>query len=109
MVKALFRAAKATFSTRPIFHSSDTAIRGHVFCSFLALSLRKELFERCASAGLAPKWMPLLRDLYRLQVGTVEKNGRRVEIRTPAFGEVGNVFRAMCAVAVTVATPCRAR
>ena len=26
--------------TRPIFHSSDAAIRGHVFCSFLALSCR---------------------------------------------------------------------
>ena len=29
--------------TRPIFHSSDAAIRGHVFCSFLALSMQKEL------------------------------------------------------------------
>ncbi|MDQ3920912.1 MAG: IS1634 family transposase, partial [Actinomycetota bacterium] len=46
-VEALFRAAKASFDTRPIFHSSDAAIRGHVFCSFLALLLQKELFERC--------------------------------------------------------------
>jgi hypothetical protein len=29
--------------TRPIYHASDAAIRGHVFCSFLALVLRKEL------------------------------------------------------------------
>nr|WP_188914850.1 hypothetical protein [Salinarimonas ramus] len=48
VVEALFRAAKATFSTRLIFHSSDAAIRGHVFCSFLALILRKEIFERCS-------------------------------------------------------------
>ncbi|MGY3333677.1 hypothetical protein ACVILI_006754 [Mesorhizobium sp. USDA 4775] len=33
-VESLFRAAKATFNTRPIFHQSDAAIRGHVFCSF---------------------------------------------------------------------------
>jgi hypothetical protein len=28
-------------STRPIFHKLDETIRGHVFCSFLALVLKK--------------------------------------------------------------------
>lgn len=42
-VEALFRAAKASFDTRPIFHQSDAAIRGHVFCSFLALTMAKRL------------------------------------------------------------------
>ena len=36
-VEDLFRRTKAIMRTRPIFHSSDAAIRGHVFCSFLAL------------------------------------------------------------------------
>ena len=34
-VEQLFRTAKALMRTRPIYHSSDAAIRGHVFCSFL--------------------------------------------------------------------------
>src|SRR5829696_8716601 len=68
-VEALFRATKASFDTRPIFHSSDAAIRGHVFCSFLALLLQKELFESCADAGTA-EWANLLRDLDRLQEAT---------------------------------------
>ena len=38
-VEELFRTAKALMHTRPIYHSSDAAIRGHVFCSFLALVL----------------------------------------------------------------------
>src|SRR5204863_9182949 len=42
-VEQLFRTVKALMRTRPIYHSSDAAIRGHVFCSFLALILRKEL------------------------------------------------------------------
>jgi hypothetical protein len=42
-VEEVFRTAKALMHTRPIYHSSDEAIRGHVFCSFLALVLRKEL------------------------------------------------------------------
>src|SRR5215212_6229882 len=58
-VEALFRAAKASFDTRPIFHSSDAAIRGHVFCSFLALLLQKELFESCADAGITADWAHL--------------------------------------------------
>jgi transposase len=36
-VEDLFRRAKAVLRTRPIFQSCDTTIRGHVFCSFLAL------------------------------------------------------------------------
>jgi hypothetical protein len=35
-VEQLFRTAKALMRTRPIYHSSDAAIRGHVFCAFLA-------------------------------------------------------------------------
>ena len=55
-VEQLFRTAKSLMRTRPIYHSSDAAIRGHVFCSFLALVLRKELDERCRNAGWRPEW-----------------------------------------------------
>ena len=94
MVEALFRAAKATFDTRPIFHSRDAAIRGHVFCSFLALVLAKELQERCARAGFQPEWERLVRDLDRLQSGVIEKDNTRITVRTPVTGEVGPTFRA---------------
>lgn len=46
-----FRTAKALRRTGPLYHSSDAVIRGHVFCSCLALVLRKELGERCPMAG----------------------------------------------------------
>ena len=49
-VEDLFRRAKAILRTRPIHHSSDAAIRGHVFCSFLALMLQKELADRCRAS-----------------------------------------------------------
>ena len=94
MVESLFRAAKATFDTRPIFHSCDGAIRGHVFCSFLALILAKELQDRCARAGFQPEWDRLVRDLDRLQSGVIEKHNKRITVRTPVSGDVGSVFRA---------------
>ena len=66
-VEDLFRRTKAIMRTRPIFHSSDAAIRGHVFCSFLALAMQKHLDDLLRQAGLAPEWKELLRDLDRLQ------------------------------------------
>src|ERR687884_615590 len=103
-VEALFRAAKASFDTRPIFHSSDAAIRGHVFCSFLALLLQKELFERCTEAGITPEWAKLLRDLDRLQQATVESGGKTWTVRTEATGAIPALMRV-----AGIALPARVR
>ena len=94
-VEALFRTAKALMHTRPIYHQSDAAIRGHVFCSFLALVLRKELDERCRKAGLRPEWGDVLRDLDRLQEVAISKGGKTMALRTPATGVVGPLFKAV--------------
>ena len=93
-VENLFRQAKAVLRTRPIYHSSDAAIRGHVFCSFLALVLQKELTNRCRAEGVAVEWADLLRDLDRLQEATIDKDGKRITTRTPVAGQVGRVFQA---------------
>src|SRR5215468_5996330 len=45
-VEQTFRTAKHLLSTRPIFHKLDETIRGHVFCSFLALVLKQALADR---------------------------------------------------------------
>src|SRR5215204_3997084 len=94
-VEQLFRTAKALMRTRPIYHSSDAAIRGHVFCSFLALILRKELDERCRAAGFRPEWGDVLRDLDRLQEVAITKDGRAMTLRTPATGVIGPLFKAV--------------
>src|SRR6476661_1130079 len=93
-VEQLFRTAKALMRTRPIYHSSDAAIRGHVFCSFLALILRKELDERCRNAGFRPEWGDVLRGLDRLQEVAITKEGRQMTLRTPATGVIGPLFKA---------------
>lgn len=93
-VESLFRAAKASFDTRPIFHQSDAAIRGHVFCSFLALTLAKEMMRLCEAKGIKPEWQPLFNDLDRLQQATIEKDGKAITVRTPTAGMVGSVFQA---------------
>ncbi len=94
-VEQLFRTAKSLLATRPIYHKCDAAIRGHVFCSFLALVLRKELETRLADAGCKPEWAEVLRDLDRLQEIEVDHDGKRFVLRTPATGVAGKLLRAV--------------
>jgi hypothetical protein len=94
-VEQLFRQAKAGLATRPIYHSSDMAIRGHVFCSFLALLLAKELEDRLHRHGIAAEWGDILRDLDRLQEIELEQDGKRFLLRTPTTGVAGKLFQAV--------------
>jgi hypothetical protein len=94
-VEQLMRQLKAVLATRPIYHSSDMAIRGHVFCSFLALVLAKELEERLDRHGIAAEWGDILRDLERLQEITLEQDSKRFRLRTPTTGLAGKLFQAV--------------
>ena len=94
-VEDIFRTTKSILDTRPIYHQTDEAIRGHVFCSFLALVLRKALEESLAAARLKPEWGALLRELDRLQEIETEQEGKHFILRTPVTGDVGRVFQAV--------------
>ena len=95
VVEQLFRTEKALLETRPIYHQSDEAIRGHVFCSFLALVLAKELEDRLAATGLKPERRELLADLDRLQEIEVEQDGKRFILRSAVTGMAGKAFQAV--------------
>jgi hypothetical protein len=94
-VEAIFRTAKSILETRPIFHQSDAAIAGHLFCSFLALLLRKELDERLTAAGVNAEWTDIVRDLDRVEQVTIEQGAKRFVLRPQAPGWAGAVFRAV--------------
>ena len=94
-VEEMFRAAKTLLETRPIFHKCDETIRGHVFCSFLALLLRKELLDRLEAQGEKLEWAELLRDLEALQYTEVESQGKRFLLRSDLADTTAAVFRAV--------------
>ena len=94
-VEHWFRACKSLLETRPIYHQRDETIRGHVFCSFLALLLRYELQARLAARSPAPEWADVLQDLERLQYVEVEQGAKRFRLRTELQGTSGRVFRAV--------------
>ena len=94
-VEHVFRDAKSLLETRPIFHKRDETIRGHVFCSFLALVLKKELYRRIEATGNSFEWSEIKQDLKSLQQVTIEQEGKRLAIRTQCQGTCGKVFQAV--------------
>jgi transposase len=94
MVEHWFRACKSLLETRPIYHQRDETIRGHVFCSFLALLLRHELQARLKARGQELEWAEVIQDLERVQYVEVEHTGKRFLLRSELQGTAGRVFQA---------------
>ena len=95
MVEQWFRCCKSLLATRPIFHRRDETIRGHVFCSFLALLLRHELQARLQARGQAVEWAAVVQDLERLQYVEVAHGDKRFRLRTELQGSAGQVLQAV--------------
>ncbi len=94
-VERVFRDVKTMLHTRPVYHQKNENIRGHVFCSFLALVLRKELERRLNTAGHDFEWSDIKQDLKALEQVTIEENGKRLSIRSQCKGVCGKVFQAV--------------
>jgi hypothetical protein len=94
-VEHWFRACKSLLDTRPIYHQRDETIRGHVFCSFLALLMRHELQTRLAAKGHVFEWADVLQDLERVQYVDVAQDGKRFRLRSELTGTAGRTFQAV--------------
>ena len=76
MVEDVFRSLKSVLRTRPVWHQCDETIRGHVFSSFLALVLLKELLGRLEESSTDQK-------LPKIEWGRLKRVGPRAESFTP--------------------------
>lgn len=94
-VEQAFRDMKSILETRPVYHQRDENIRGHVFCSFLALVLKKELQRRLEEAGHVFEWVDIKRDLKSLQEVGITDKGKSLLLRTKCDGVCGKVFQAV--------------
>jgi hypothetical protein len=104
MVEQLFRAVKSILESRPVYHQWDATIKGHVFCSFLALVLMHELKRRMAVRGYHEEWDVVRRDLESLCEVEVGDEQDRYLLRTALQGVTGKALQA-----VGVAVPPMAR
>jgi hypothetical protein len=94
LVESLFRSMKSILETRPVFHKCDDTIRGHVFCSFLALMLIKELQRRLEQRGWRVEWRRLLDDLDELQEIVMSVDEKTFVVRTATQGDAGKAIQA---------------
>jgi transposase len=94
LVEQLFRAAKSLVDTRPIFHQWDATIKGHVFCSFLALVLLDELKRRLSRRGWQLEWADIRRDLAALMEIEVRQGEDWYYLRTALQGVAGKALQA---------------
>jgi len=93
-VESIFRTMKSILETRPVYHKCDETIRGHVFCSFLALVLLKELNSCMAKRGWTAEWDRLKQDLDSLEEITVNTAGKSFVIRSETRGDAGKAIQA---------------
>jgi len=94
MVEAMIRTAKSILETRPIYHKCDETIRGHVFCSFLALRLKAEVERRMDERNETWEWAEVLRGLDNLQEVEATFRGHRYLLRSQLTGHAHQAIRA---------------
>ena len=94
MVEDLFRTTKSILETRPIYHKCDETIRGHVFCSFLALVLKAALEGRLRDREESWEWAEILRGLENLQEVEAVFQGRRFYLRSQLVAHAHKAIRA---------------
>jgi transposase len=95
MVEDLFRTTKSILDNRPIYHKCDETIRGHVFCSFLALRLKAELEQRLLDRDEQWEWAEIVRGLDNLQEVEAVFQGRRFVLRSQLMGQAHKAIRAV--------------
>jgi hypothetical protein len=93
-VEDIIRTAKSILETRPIYHKCNETIRGHVFCSFLALLLKTELERRMKFADLQCEWAQVLRGLEALQQVEAAFEDKRFLLRSQLGAEASAALRA---------------
>jgi transposase len=94
-VERFFRDVKSLLDTRLVYHRCDENIRGHVFTSFLALMLRKELDRRLEAEGECYEWAEIKQDLEALKRVTIEEGSQRFTISSQCQGVCGKIFQAV--------------
>jgi len=94
-VERVFRDMKSMLETRPVYHQNDANIAGHVFCSFLALVLRKELEQRLTNAGHQFEWSDIKQDLKALKEVEIQEGDTRFVVRSQCKGHCGKIFQAV--------------
>ena len=94
-VEYAFRTLKDVLRSRPVFHRSEVNVKGHVFCSYLALCLLVRLRRLLEERGEVPVWGDLIRDLRNFRAMKIEVSDKEYIFRTRLRGVAHSAFQAV--------------
>jgi len=84
-VEEIFRTMKSVLDTRPIYHHCTETIRGHVFCSFLALVLRNALHDKLEKKQWKLERADIINDIDKIEEIEITHQSKKFVIRTALF------------------------
>ena len=94
-VERAFRELKTGLNLRPVYHHTDSRVRGHIMVCFLALVLETALCRKLKEAGSRFSYSDLLEDLKELRAVEVSLGGQRFLARTEMVGQAYEAFKAL--------------
>jgi len=94
-IERVMRQLKSILETRPIYHQKAGNIRGHVFCSFLALKLLKALEFKLNENGLGLSLDRLLSELNEVYTSEVKVGSKCFTIRSQVEPAASEAIRAV--------------
>lgn len=86
-----FRTFKGYLETRPMFHWTDTRIKGHICMCYIAYSMLNHLQQRLTKAGTAQSENQIRTHLSKMQVSLIKQADRYYYLRsnnTPASADL---------------------
>lgn len=94
-IERAFRELKSGLDLRPVYHFTDTRVRGHIMVCFLALVLETALCRKLKEAGSSFSYSELVDDLKELRAAEVQMGDQRFLARTEMMGQAYEAFKAL--------------
>lgn len=94
-VERAFRELKSGLDLRPIYHWTDSRVRGHVMVCFLALVMESAMQKRLQDVGSKASYRQLCKDLTQLYAMKITLEGQDYLTRNELQGEAYSVFKAL--------------
>jgi transposase len=98
-VESFFRNCKSTVNTRPIYHQTDSNIRGHIWISFLALLLKHYLLDAINKIlpedTPMPEWKEIIRSLNKLSYSIIQIKDKKFRLSSNSDQISRLIFKAL--------------
>jgi len=94
-VERAFRELKSGLDLRPIYHYTDTRLKGHIMICFLALVMETALCRKLKEIGSTFSYAEILEDLKEIRAVELTVEGKRFLARTEMMGNAYDAFKAL--------------